>query len=686
MASVIKLKRRTSDATAPTTSDLVDGEVAINTVSRNLFIRDGSDILKIGGDVFTFNKTGTSESVTPSGGNLTGARVKMVRETGGGDESEGQLELHGSSTITVTRNANDTVTFTSAGGTMTGIKINEDAGTAETISATSGNDIELNFGIGLNKSVSGTVATITSELASDSNAGIASFNATDFSVAGSGENAVTINAERIQDIAGAMIAGNTESGISVTYEDGDGTLDFAVQVDDSSIEIGSGTLNVKALGVTNAMLAGSITQGKLAGSIPDSKLNQIATAGKVALSSLEIDGESNSVAALADADLFIVDDGGAGTNSKMAATVLPTYTFTKISGDILINSSGVAAIQAGAVALGTDTTNNYVETIAAGNGISVSGADASTGATKTIALATNPDIAGTLDVTGVLTADSNLVVGGNITAASATTVSLGAGTSTTTVNDDLVVQGDLTVSGTTTTVNSTTVTIDDNLLKVSDNNTGDVTDFGFYGQYVESSTTKFAGLIRDNSLSGDPFVFFAGIDGTETDILGTNVTYTPGTHEAPVIMGSLTAKGNSSVTGTLDVSGLASLDGGIDVDGAFTVADTSGNVATSGTLTVTGLTTLNGGITADGGAFTVADTTGNIATTGQLSVTGATALNGGLTMDTDKFVVADTTGNMSTKGTGTIEGNFTVGTGGSAFTVTAASGAIDNAVIDGGSY
>ena len=669
MASVIKLKRRTSDATAPTTSDLVDGEVAINTVSRNLFIRDGGDILKIGGDVFTFNKTGTSEQVTPSGGNLSGARVKMVRETGSGDETEGQLELHGSSTITITRNANDTVTFTSAGGTMTGIKINEDSGTADTLTATSGTDIELNFGLGLNKSVSGTTATITSELASDSNAGIASFDATDFAVAGSGENAVTLNAERIQDIAGAMVTGNTETGITVTYQDADGTIDFAVGVDDSSIEINSNALRVKAGGITNAMLA------------------QITTAGKVALSSLEVDGESNEVTALADADLFIVDDGGDGSSmSKMAATVIPTYSFSKISGDILINSSGVAAIQAGAVALGTDTTNNYVETIAAGNGIAVSGADAATGATKTIALATNPDIAGTLDVTGVLTADSNLVVGGNITAASASAISLGAGTSTTTVNDDLVVQGDLTVSGTTTTVNSTTVTIDDNLLKVSDNNTGDVTDFGFYGQYVESSTTKFAGLIRDNSLSGDPFVFFAGISGTETDILGTNVTYTPGTHEAPVIMGSLTAKGNSSVTGTLDVSALASLDGGIDVDGAFTVADSSGNVATSGTLTVTGLTTLNGGITADSGAFTVADTTGNIATTGQLSVTGATALNGGLTMDTDKFVVADTTGNMSTKGTGTVEGNFTVGTGGSPFQVVAATGAVDNALIDGGTY
>ena len=64
---------------------------------------------------------------------------------------------------------------------MTGLKINEDGGTADTISATSGNDVELNFGLGLNKSVSGTVAT-TSELASDSNAGIASFDATDFSV------------------------------------------------------------------------------------------------------------------------------------------------------------------------------------------------------------------------------------------------------------------------------------------------------------------------------------------------------------------------------------------------------------------------------------------------------------------------------------------------------------------------
>ena len=77
--------------------------------------------------------------------------------------------------------------------------------------------------------------------------------------------------------------------------------------------------------VSNGMLAGSIAQGKLAGSIPDSKLNTISTAGKVDLAALEIDGGTDIGAALADADLMIVDDGAGGTNRKMAASRLKTY-------------------------------------------------------------------------------------------------------------------------------------------------------------------------------------------------------------------------------------------------------------------------------------------------------------------------------------------------------------------------
>ena len=41
--------------------------------------------------------------------------------------------------------------------------------------------------------------------------------------------------ERVQDIVGAMVSSNTESGIAVTYEDGDGTLDF--NVNDPTITI-----------------------------------------------------------------------------------------------------------------------------------------------------------------------------------------------------------------------------------------------------------------------------------------------------------------------------------------------------------------------------------------------------------------------------------------------------------------
>ncbi len=51
-------------------------------------------------------------------------------------------------------------------------------------------------------------------------------------------------------------------------------------------------------------------------------------------------------------------------------------------------------------------------------------------------------------------------------AGAATTLSIGAGTGTTTINNDTVVGGNLTVNGTTTTVNSVTVTVDDKNLEL----------------------------------------------------------------------------------------------------------------------------------------------------------------------------------------------------------------------------
>ena len=45
---------------------------------------------------------------------------------------------------------------------------------------------------------------------------------------GAGFITATLSNEQVQDIVGGMVSSNTESGITVTYQDGDGTLDFSV--------------------------------------------------------------------------------------------------------------------------------------------------------------------------------------------------------------------------------------------------------------------------------------------------------------------------------------------------------------------------------------------------------------------------------------------------------------------------
>ena len=131
-------------------------------------------------------------------------------------------------------------------------------------------------------------------------------------------------------------AGNITAGDAL--EKSGNTL--SVKVDDSSIEVSSDALRVKATGITSAMLAGSIA---------NSKLNQLTTANKVALSSLDLDGGTDISADLVDADLVIVDDGAAGTNRKSALSRMKKYIFSAVSGDATASDSGTLSLDSSSI-------------------------------------------------------------------------------------------------------------------------------------------------------------------------------------------------------------------------------------------------------------------------------------------------------------------------------------------------
>ena len=72
---------------------------------------------------------------------------------------------------------------------------------------------------------------------SESNEGAMIYNSTDNKIKiydGSAWVVVGNTSEQIQDIIGAMVSGNTETNVTVTYQDSDGTLDFAVSATDST--------------------------------------------------------------------------------------------------------------------------------------------------------------------------------------------------------------------------------------------------------------------------------------------------------------------------------------------------------------------------------------------------------------------------------------------------------------------
>jgi len=276
--------------------------------------------------------------------------------------------------------------------------------------------------------------------------------------------------------AGAAIADTKLAKITTADKVGGESIDITSATDGNSITIvDADQLLLDDDGTTKRVLASQLR-------------TYMDGASGIAISRLDVDGGTDKAAPVVGDEVVIADSEASGATKKAdIGSILDI-----ISGDVAVDASGVATIQADAVALGTDTTGNYIATLAdAGNDFTISNSGAESAAV-TIALG-NAD--GDVSVARDLSVTRNLDING-------TTISLGASTSETTVEDNLTVVGDLTVNGTTTTVNTSTLQVSDPLIQLADGNTGgDALDIGFFGEYADSGNQRHSGFVRDASLT-----------------------------------------------------------------------------------------------------------------------------------------------------------------------------------------
>ena len=418
-------------------------------------------------------------------------------------------------------------------------------------------------------------------------------------------------AETISDTVGAMVGSNTETGISVTYDDSDNTLDFVIGADsivssmlDTNIDI-AGTLDVTGVltADTNATIAGTL--GIAGGSTNGVAISQGAIAIKNGGAQSYIDFYCES----SNAHYARLQSAAHSAYSGNITITLPTTT-----GTLALTSSDITGTAAVATAVTVSANNSTDETVYP---LFVDGATGTQGAETDTGLSYNPssgnltiggelaaatlDISGNVDVDGTLEADAITVNGTTLAETISDTVGAMVSSNTETgiavtyddsdntldfvigsdvivnsmiaddaidsaqiadgsidtahiaddqvtgakLSNDVTIANDLTVAGNLVVTGSTTQTgsivSNSNFQSLANNNSGNATDFGFFGKYVESSTTKYAGLFYDAS---DDNTFRLFVD-TQTEPSTTVNTGATG-----YAVGTLVANVTGNVSGT----------------------------------------------------------------------------------------------------------------------------------------
>lgn len=442
MANTIRIKRRTSGA-AGAPSGLKNAELAFNEVDETLYYGkgdssgDATSVLAIAGpgafatltgnQTISGNKTFTGTVIVPTPSSDTHAATKAYVDSAVSAVS-GSFTLAGDGGTSQTITLGDTLTVS--------------GGTGLTATAGTGDKVTIDLDNTAVTAGSYGSATAVSTFTVDSQGRLTAAGTANIAIA---STAVTDFNEAVADAVGAMVSSNTESGISVSYDDTDNTLDFDVA--DFTITLGgdlSGSATVTNLG--NATLTATIAANSVAlGTDTTGNYVSDVTAGTgVTVSHTPGEGSTATVSigqavATSDSPTFaslnlngsLVFEGATADNFETTLSVTDPTADRTIT---LPNATGTVALL-GTIALGTDTTGNYMADLTAGTGVTITHTPGE-GSNATIAIgqavATNSNVQ-----------FNDVAAGGNVT-----------------------ITGNLTVNGTTTTVNSTTVTVDDKNLEL----------------------------------------------------------------------------------------------------------------------------------------------------------------------------------------------------------------------------
>jgi hypothetical protein len=221
-------------------------------------------------------------------------------------------------------------------------------------------------------------------------------------------------------------------------------------------------------GIVNASVASNAA-------IADTKLDTIATANKVSLSALNLDGGTDIGAALADADLMIVDDGAGGTNRKATMSRLKTY----MQNGLTFTTNTDTNTQ-----LSTEQVQDIIGAMVSSN-------------TETNISVTYDDTSGKLNFASTdTTTDTN----DDVSVANLKT-RLASSLGTATIgdsNDTIVIAGNLTVQGSKTELQTTNLNVEDQFILLDSGSAGGADSGIIFGGSSDTTNSGYA-LAWDDS-------------------------------------------------------------------------------------------------------------------------------------------------------------------------------------------